>query len=237
MHYVEDVIKVARDEIGSHNSKEFYGDFVKWCFARAYGEDISNDDKLYDEPKAGDKVLFNDDRTALVELTSNDTVYTIGFGEFGIGRDFYALNDSSIVGYYRPEYDEPEEPQGCLTITDIQQWLNEEFNSNISLNGSYDKDTKTALVKAAQQIINVKPSGLFGLKSIMAWSLVRRGSVGYAVKIIQAALICNGYSCGKTGANGYFNNDSVEALKRFQSNNKIIKDGLAGKAVVAKLFG
>lgn len=235
---IEDVIKIAREEIGRFKSKEFYGDFVSWCFVQAYGEDISNNcELLHNEPKAGDKIVFDDGRTALVELVSNDTIYTIGFGELGVGREFYTIDDVSIVGYNRPKYDEPEAIEGCLTIFDVQQWLNEEFNANILTSGIYDKDTKDALIRAAQQIINVKSDGVFSIKSIMAWSIVRRGSIGYAAQIIQAALICNGYSCGSFGANGYFGNDSVEALKRFQANNKMIKDGLAGKAVVAKLFG
>lgn len=234
--YVEDVIRVAREEIGRFKSEEYYGDFVQWCFVQAFGEDISNDGYLHDEPKVGDKIIFDNGKTALVELVSDDTVYVIGIGEFGVGREFYTLDDPSIIGYNRPKYDEPEAIEGCLTIFDVQQWLNEEFNANILTSGIYDKDTKDALIRAAQQIINVKSDGVFSIKSIMAWSIVRRGSIGYAARIIQAALICNGYSCGSSGANGYFGNDSVEALKRFQSNNKMIKDGLAGKAVVAKLF-
>ena len=235
---IEDVIKIAREEIGRFKSKEFYGDFVSWCFVQAYGEDISNNcELLHNEPKAGDKIVFDDGRTALVELVSNDTIYTIGFGELGVGREFYTIDDVSIVGYNRPKYDEPEKAQGCMTVFDVQVWLREEFHSDVIINGTYDDLTRDSLIKAAQKIIDVKSDGNFGVKSIMAWSIVRRGSIGYAAQIIQAALICNGYSCGSFGANGYFGNDSVEALKRFQANNKMIKDGLAGKAVVAKLFG
>ena len=53
---------------------------------------------------------------------------------------------------------------------------------------------------------------------------------------MQVALICAGYSCGEYGANGYFGEDSVDAVKRFQRNNKMVRDGIAGKAVAMKLF-
>lgn len=295
MHYIEDAIRIARNEIGyfekitndkldsktenagdGHYTKYardldvigFYNTsqngindvFVPWCFVQAFGADAAKemcgipDDacadydsaikyygQLYHEPKVGDQVFFYCDgvisRTALVELVANGSIYVIGLGEFGICRTFYDINDKSIAGYGRPKYDKPEDIKCCMTISDVQTWLNEEFNANISVSGVYDKYTKEALIKVAQQIINVKSDGIFGVKSIMSWNIVRRGDIGYNARIVQAALICNGYSCGSTGANGHFNNDSVEALKRFQASNKMVKDGLAGKAVMAKLFG
>lgn len=295
MHYIEDAIRIARNEIGyfekitndkldsktenagdGHYTKYardldvigFYNTsqngindvFVPWCFVQAFGADAAKEmcgipsdacvdydsaikyyGQLHHDPEVGDQVFFYDNgvisRTSIVELVADGVVHTIGLGEFGICRTFYDINDPSIAGYGRPKYDKPEDIKGCMTISDVQTWLNEEFNVNISVSGVYDKDTKEALIKVAQQIINVKSDGIFGVKSIMSWNIVRRGDIGYNARIVQAALICNGYSCGSTGANGHFNNDSVEALKRFQASNKMVKDGLAGKAVMAKLFG
>ena len=194
--------------------------------------------QLYHEPKIGDQVFFYDDEknisgTALVELVTNKLVYTIGLGIFGISRNCYELDDSSIAGYGRPKYDSVETIYGPTTIIGIQKLLNEEFNSEIPLTGIYDKCTKEALANAAKQIINAKSFKIFGVKD---WSIIKRGSVGSGAKIVQAALICNGYSCGRFGANGYFNDCSVEALKRFQATHKMIIDGLAGKAVMSLLF-
>lgn len=71
---------------------------------------------------------------------------------------------------------------------------------------------------------------------IEEWGPVKRGSIGFNAQVVQAALICLGYSCGEYGANGFFNNDSVDAVKRFQKNNKMICNGIVGKAVAMKLF-
>ena len=292
MHYVEDVINVAKEEIGyfekatdkdldektsnvgdGHYTKYardldnigFYNTcqngirdvFVPWCFVQAFGANVAKEicniptdacadynsaieyyGHLYHEPKIGDQVFFYDDKknvsgTALVELVTNKLIYTIGLGIFGISRNCYELDDLSIAGYGRPKYDSVETIDGPATIIDIQKWLNEEFNSEIPLTGIYDKCTKEALANAAKQVINVKSFKIFGVKD---WSIIKRGSVGSGAQIVQAALICNGYSCGRFGANGYFNNDSVEALKRFQATHKMLTDGLAGKAVMAILF-
>lgn len=292
MHYVEDIINVAKEEIGyfekatdkdldektsnvgnGHYTKYardldnigFYNTcqngmrdvFVPWCFVQAFGANAAKEicniptdacadynsaieyyGQLYCEPKIGDQIFFYDDEhnisnTALVELVTNKLVYTIGLGIFGISRNCYELDDASIAGYGRPKYDSAETIDGPITIIDIQKWLNEEFNSEIPLTGIYDKCTKEALANVAKQVINVKSFGIFGVKD---WPIIKRGSIGYRAKIIQAALICNGYSCGKFGANGYFNDDSVEALKRFQATHKMIIDGLAGKAVMSLLF-
>ena len=292
MHCVEDVINVAKEEIGyfekatnkdldekttnagnGHYTKYardldnigFYNDcqngirdvFVPWCFVKAFGANIAKEmcdiptdacadynsaikyyGQLYNEPKIGDQAFFYDNEhnisgTALVELVTNKLVYTIGLGIFVISRNCYELDDASIAGYGRPKYDSVETIDGPASIIDIQKWLNEEFNSDIPLTGIYDKRTKEALSNVAKQVINVKSFRIFGIKN---WPIIKRGSIGCGAKIVQAALICNGYSCGKFGANGYFDDDSVEALKRFQAMHEMIRDGLAGKAAMSCLF-
>ena len=49
-------------------------------------------------------------------------------------------------------------------------------------------------------------------------------------------LICCGYSCGADGADGDLGSNTVAAIKRFQSINKLIADGIVGKATATKLF-
>ena len=63
---------------------------------------------------------------------------------------------------------------------------------------SYD-DNGSALVEALQRMIGAKVDGYWGYET--------------SIKL-QAWLINKGYSCGVSGADGYFGHDSVKALQQ-----------------------
>ena len=60
---------------------------------------------------------------------------------------------------------------------------------------------------------------------------------GEAVKALQVLLIGYGYSCGKTGADGDFGNNTANALKSYQKDNKLIIDGICGVNSWVSLLG
>lgn len=64
---------------------------------------------------------------------------------------------------------------------------------------------------------------------------LEKGDKGNDVKELQKMLIACGYSCGSTGADGDFGNDTFKAVKKFQKAYKLTVDGIAGKATMAKL--
>ena len=55
-----------------------------------------------------------------------------------------------------------------------------------------------------------------------------KGDCGQAVKVMQQMLIKCGYSCGKSGADASFGNDTEKSLKAFQSDNNLKVDGSYG---------
>lgn len=77
-----------------------------------------------------------------------------------------------------------------------------------------------------------KPSG-----KIEGLPVVKSGSRGDAAKIVQGALIANGYSCGTSGIDGIFGTASVAALKSYQKDMKLTVDGIVGPATWGKLLG
>lgn len=74
-------------------------------------------------------------------------------------------------------------------------------------------------------------------KSIYGLPTVRSGSRGDAAKIVQGALISQGYSCGSSGIDGVFGAESVSALKKYQAAVGITADGIVGPATWGKLLG
>ena len=61
-----------------------------------------------------------------------------------------------------------------------------------------------------------------------------KGDRGAEVKAMQADLIKLGYSCGKSGADGVFGDDTDDAVRAFQKANKLVIDGKYGVKSKAK---
>ena len=59
---------------------------------------------------------------------------------------------------------------------------------------------------------------------------LRKGSRGDYVTLLQVTLIQMGYSCGSTGADGIFGNDTLYAVRKFQLDNGLQMDGVVGPA-------
>ena len=64
---------------------------------------------------------------------------------------------------------------------------------------------------------------------------LKKGSSGKAVQQMQTMLIKLGYSCGSAGADGFFGDYTLAALKKFQAASKIVVDGVYGPQSKAKL--
>ncbi len=62
-----------------------------------------------------------------------------------------------------------------------------------------------------------------------------KGDTGAAVKDMQKKLIACGYSCGSSGADGSFGNDTLAAVKKFQKENGLKVDGYFGEKSKEKL--
>lgn len=68
---------------------------------------------------------------------------------------------------------------------------------------------------------------------------LKKGDKGEAVKALQIMLVALGYSVGSTGADSDFGTATETAVKKFQSDNKLTSDGVAGadtwSTLIAKL--
>lgn len=69
------------------------------------------------------------------------------------------------------------------------------------------------------------------------YSTLRRGSRGNDVKKLQEQLISSGYDVGKTGADGIYGANTEAAVKKYQTDNGLTADGIAGNQTFGKLYG
>lgn len=71
--------------------------------------------------------------------------------------------------------------------------------------------------------------------SISSSSILKKGSTGTAVKILQQNLIALGYDVGKDGADGDFGVNTEAALKAFQKDNDLAITGQYESSIVIKM--
>ena len=116
-------------------------------------------------------------------------------------------------------------------------------------NGIFGSKTEQA-VKAFQKDHGLVADGMVGDKTKAALSqptgdwtvsrLLKKTNPlmsGTDVKNVQKALIAKGYSCGSSGADGKYGDDTVAAVKKFQKAKGLSVDGQAGKNTVTALGG
>lgn len=65
---------------------------------------------------------------------------------------------------------------------------------------------------------------------------IRKGDRGDRVKELQSLLIRKGYSCGSTGADGIFGNNTEKAVKAFQTDSGRAANGIVDAATWAALI-
>lgn len=124
-------------------------------------------------------------------------------------------------------------------VATIQSTLNSRYNTSIAVDNIYGKETKKALVKALQTELNkqynknLNVDGIFGEKTKEACITVKKGAKGNITWTLQAMLVCKEY---KISADGEFGINTENAVKDFQSKNRLIVDGIAGKNTFEKLF-
>lgn len=74
-------------------------------------------------------------------------------------------------------------------------------------------------------------------KEVPKMEMLRKGSKGYQVKVLQLLLILNGCSCGAAGADGDFGVATDAAVRKFQQAKRLEIDGIVGPITWATLLG
>ena len=119
------------------------------------------------------------------------------------------------------------------TVKEVQYWLNNTFSSGLTVDGLYGSLTKAALVKALQKTLGVAVDGKYGAKTNKAVKVLKKGSEGMLVKILQAFLVCNGYKAAYV--DGEFGTGTYNSLIAYQQKKKLLVDGEAGQETFTAL--
>lgn len=123
-------------------------------------------------------------------------------------------------------------------VYEVQAYMNKKYNSGLVVDGDFGAKTEAAIVKQVQKLIGTSPDGIFGKNSKTAWGsrVVKKGSNGNLVRLVQMMLVCRGYSVGSAGCDGDCGAKTVAAIKSYQKKNGLSADGICGKNTAAKLF-
>ena len=106
-----------------------------------------------------------------------------------------------------------------------------------------NNDYKTR-VKELQKVLNeqynchLEVDGIFGpltSKTCMTNYLYYKKNAPIHIRWLQQRLIELGYSCGKSGVDGIFGNDTLKAVKKFQKDKDLLVDGYVGANTHKKL--
>jgi len=213
-------------------------------------------------PKVGYQIFFGNyyesTHTGIVVDVRDNVVYTVeGNTSNGVFKRSYKINDSKIIGYGIPNYslvvgtiiEDEEIPQNnpveddigiIFYIKDVQKFLNKNyinvFKDKLETNGIYNQFTKNALVMSVQKELGVDINGNFSLYNKKKFPILTKRYKGSLVKLVQCALICNGFSVGKDGADGDYGQNTANAVKKFQRIKYLEIDGECGPETAYKLF-
>lgn len=205
--------------------------FVNWLFLECFGYDIgarltyggtaacANSAALFrqhgalvSEPEIGDQVFFyasgGINHTGLVVDVSGGTIRTVeGNYSDGVGTAAYRIGDSRIAGYGRPNWNLVKSlPRGTEPENPAQQ-----------------KETEPKPAPAPAKNDHA-----------LKLEMVRKDSVGNAVRLAQAALNARSYSCGL--ADGIFGRDTDRCVRTFQKDFSLEPDGIVGPLTWAALL-
>ena len=124
-----------------------------------------------------------------------------------------------------------------------KEYLNKYFNAKVTVDGSYNKETKISYAKAIQTVLNedygcnLDVDGSIGDITYSALRKVTlgKGSKGRIVTLIEIGLLLNGYDPNGVEEVGSFGDGLLKAVNKFKSDNGITVNNLVGAMTIKAL--
>ena len=162
-------------------------------------------------PEVGDQVFFyvsgGINHTGIVVSVSGGVVTTVeGNSSDSVRKNAYAVGASIIAGYGRPNW---------ARVVD----------------GNEDPETPAVVIDHTDHA-----HAIASCTFAATLPIIRNGSIGWPVKVMQTAIIGHGFSCGFYGADGEVGARTLQGLKAFQLASGLEADGICGKDTWTKLL-
>jgi hypothetical protein len=176
--------------------------------------------------------LGDPEHVGIVEKVENGKIIVIeGNYSNSVKRRTLEVNGRYIRGYGIPKYDKELNNKPTTntpvvkdtkidSVIEVQRWLNTTYGFNLVEDNIYGSQTKTALVKLLQKTLGVTADGIYGSVTNNAVKNLCVDSYGTLVKILQAFLVCNGYS--SVYVDGDFGACTQNALMAYQQKQNLI---------------
>lgn len=129
---------------------------------------------------------------------------------------------------------------GNEVIREIQNWLNLTYNTGIAADNLVGPQTRFALRKAYQEELNrsyngkLNVDGVVGPLTLAKTPILKVGSRGNIVKIVQAMLTVKGYNTN--GVEGIYGQGTANAVGRLQADKGLSADRVYGPKTASVLF-
>ncbi|WP_366248116.1 glycoside hydrolase domain-containing protein [Terribacillus aidingensis] len=133
---------------------------------------------------------------------------------------------------------------GTADMRSVQQFLNANYGgmyfTYVPTNGVYERNTNKALIYGLQAEMGMSPNvanGNFGPGTTNGCPVLSVGNTGNNVKILQGALLGNGYdTIGFNGVDGNFDNDVRSKVIEFQKDLALPQTGIADMPTIKQLL-
>lgn len=158
-------------------------------------------------------------------------------GDVDLAKDYVI---DGMTPHPAPIPPEPPAPVPTDLISQIQNWLNNEYNTGIEVNGEWNDYTYSALVSGLQIEYNrqfnrdLKVDGMYGPQTSAAYVTLRIGAHGNITRILQGILICKGYD--QCGFDGDFGDGTETSVFNMQQDQQLNPTGICNQASWDRLF-
>ena len=177
---------------------------------------LANDEKMSPNKERELDVLWQNFKVASRTEKSPIAFFTTGFFVGVVYTLILAIIVSFIVGY--SPLDDMHLNLTKPTVN-VDEWI-----------GELQQECNN------QGYSNQKVDSIGGPATLAGCPTVKKGAKGNITRLIQKRLLSLGYKLPKWGADGGFGDETVEAVKLFQSDNGLTPDGIVGQNTWRKLL-